>query len=1362
MSVVSNFTPGTAEEATTLRLFAIYLGKWNMFQAHSQYRGQFFSVTLVPRKTLLSATNAKLGHDFLTSKLYALKTPRLIEDHSSPRNSTLFRSISKEYQVLKCESLKHHANVVTLFGCCWQSLDVYAGLPIPSLILEGTKLGDLANFSCTRDLTLRERLRICMHVTSGLKAIHAVGIVHGDIKLENILIFHQASQSYIAKIADFGSSMLLAETKLPSVRPPGTPLYMAPECADSAMRFSREELLKTDIFSLGIVLAVLLLGMRVLEEMAKMGSRLIVLKEDGQFIDWLTRCADEDCEELFDLDGCQSIGPGSLWETDHDWSVNSVRADEELWALLLDLLAGSLAANSLGRFGSADDILPLLRKMTRLQLNRTLKLPDILQNGSAKCGSPQWLSGMSAALGLPMSKLTKATGLHIESPMKLSREELEAIVFSCLPMVNLGDLIRQSRFVRKFNAKANLRYPTSRNWRSISRYPLKSQLKSGASKYKVDIYMVNLMIGYLIAWIHEGETKPVELHTTGAINKIHKISEKSILSSLMPPPVKALLEAQLLREASSKLKSEAWRADAAFEYAVMIINSEEISPSRLSEAIEFLGQSAKMGHVGARSTFGILHDAFEYPLPVSRELEIEWVLAACHLGSMTAQKRLQSLDSPNYEQIMKRIRHDHGGFSPITNRILREYWDHECGSGNPYLEIACYIHYVASTGDIDSLSTLLIPLEELYDYPNVLGETPLVVACRGGHQEVASFLLEYGSDPTLTTIDGVSALHFLSAFEDKNIPKMALQLLEHGADIEKPCLEAPIYKELFDSPFGVLDGTPLLWATVARNHCAVKELVNRGADPLNTGCLQSSTVGEPKFESSPMRYAAMFHLVDMIEIFLSSAKTDTERLRLRKRLNSTFERSGDKRYETALRVAIDCNTGFRFQEYLIHGASSWEAARRSVQLLVEFGADPMILDRHPQKSVHPILYACFSGNLLTIEYLWNYRNGSLRPKPQLWFTALQTAISNHNHSVFDFLIRHRKDVAPDSEIDRMTVSNIMTITEDRHFVMGSLELVPKPSSAENLELIYEQFLCALHTCQFEAARALFQQGRFNLASQIGGGTILGFLISLSGNHPNIEQKVSFILSLTPEIDDLFWRVGYVGGCGLTALQAVVWRGGRNGSMDLGVFDRVLKQFSDRRYLDARVEGALQHRFSGYSALHLATYCSNMEAVTLLLSSGADRNALSSHGESPPDICIDMAEESTMKAAILKMGQQGLRAGTEATIGTEDISKKLSILYKLLSEGARLSRYFVFLRRSSQDHFDIVHREFGPIRTIRLLDKLNATNRKISDSSRTLILQIPIGGLAAFSDSSRETDNALPSDLKRFFACLWKRPALEVE
>lgn len=156
LSVITYFRSGSAEEAAILRLLAIRLGEWNVIETYSQYHGQHFSVTLLSQRVLLSATNTSLGLDELASKLYAAKTPRPAEDHSSLRNSMLFRSMSTEYQILKYESLKSHANVIKLFGCCWQSLDIYARSPIPCLILEGTKLGDLANFSRTKDLSLRE------------------------------------------------------------------------------------------------------------------------------------------------------------------------------------------------------------------------------------------------------------------------------------------------------------------------------------------------------------------------------------------------------------------------------------------------------------------------------------------------------------------------------------------------------------------------------------------------------------------------------------------------------------------------------------------------------------------------------------------------------------------------------------------------------------------------------------------------------------------------------------------------------------------------------------------------------------------------------------------------------------------------------------------------------------------------------------------------------------------------------------------------------------------------------------------------------------------------------------------------------
>lgn len=143
-----------AQDYTSVVLLSICLGPWKMFFPITLYRGAFSSVTLLTRRDLLRRTAVGRDSRHPIPKMVALKTPILDENLHSSRNSRLFRSIAKEYQILKSESLRNHENIVTLFGCCWQTIDVRTGLPVPSLILVGTVLGDLEQFSTLGDICL--------------------------------------------------------------------------------------------------------------------------------------------------------------------------------------------------------------------------------------------------------------------------------------------------------------------------------------------------------------------------------------------------------------------------------------------------------------------------------------------------------------------------------------------------------------------------------------------------------------------------------------------------------------------------------------------------------------------------------------------------------------------------------------------------------------------------------------------------------------------------------------------------------------------------------------------------------------------------------------------------------------------------------------------------------------------------------------------------------------------------------------------------------------------------------------------------------------------------------------------------------
>lgn len=59
--------------------------------------------------------------------------------------------------------------------------------------------------------------------------MHNVGIVHRDIKLDNILINRIEGGEYNVKIGDFGLAMKLPSDSTPVYEICGTPGYIAPE-----------------------------------------------------------------------------------------------------------------------------------------------------------------------------------------------------------------------------------------------------------------------------------------------------------------------------------------------------------------------------------------------------------------------------------------------------------------------------------------------------------------------------------------------------------------------------------------------------------------------------------------------------------------------------------------------------------------------------------------------------------------------------------------------------------------------------------------------------------------------------------------------------------------------------------------------------------------------------------------------------------------------------------------------------------------------------------------------------------------------------------------------------------------------------
>ena len=137
-------------------------------------------------------------------------------------------------------------NIVRVFS----SGQVTAEVPYIAMeLLSGDDLRALLRKE--RRLNLSQCTDLCLQVGAGLDAAHRAGIVHRDIKPQNLFL-HQDPSSLdgVWKVLDFGVSMLIgAGGTLTQGAIVGTPAYMAPEQARSNQVDHR-----CDIYGLGAVL----------------------------------------------------------------------------------------------------------------------------------------------------------------------------------------------------------------------------------------------------------------------------------------------------------------------------------------------------------------------------------------------------------------------------------------------------------------------------------------------------------------------------------------------------------------------------------------------------------------------------------------------------------------------------------------------------------------------------------------------------------------------------------------------------------------------------------------------------------------------------------------------------------------------------------------------------------------------------------------------------------------------------------------------------------------------------------------------------------------------------------------------------
>jgi serine/threonine protein kinase len=142
-----------------------------------------------------------------------------------------------------------HQNLVTLYGCTSRrSRDL---LLVYEFIPNGTVADHLHGpHASERGLTWALRMNIAIETAEALAYLHAVEIIHRDVKTNNILL----DNSFHVKVADFGLSRLFPlEVTHVSTVPQGTPGYVDPVYHQCYKLTD-----KSDVYSFGVVLVELI------------------------------------------------------------------------------------------------------------------------------------------------------------------------------------------------------------------------------------------------------------------------------------------------------------------------------------------------------------------------------------------------------------------------------------------------------------------------------------------------------------------------------------------------------------------------------------------------------------------------------------------------------------------------------------------------------------------------------------------------------------------------------------------------------------------------------------------------------------------------------------------------------------------------------------------------------------------------------------------------------------------------------------------------------------------------------------------------------------------------------------------------
>ncbi|KAK6527514.1 hypothetical protein TWF694_004497 [Orbilia ellipsospora] len=1062
-----------------------------------------------------------------------------------PSNPLRWSGILFEIRTLLHEPVRFHPNIVRLVDIVWGNSQT--GSALPALVLEFAEFGTFLNLqqSVSEPLPFRIRQKLCYDVSRGLSILHACGIIHGDLKHENVLIFrnrcpYPGGQPFTAKLADFGGAVIATGQRDMFSLTMKTIPFDAPEVGKP---LTSKALQKADIYSFGMM--VWRCMMDCIDLLVPLGIR----QHPGPYR--LTNQEAKAVKMLKESDGilgfaCESISssafPDKISLLIRSVFAYTLRQDPELRLLV--------EAQAFLRGMPAEDVPGYLSQVETANAEYLASTERILA-GSLIID----IDNFGSRLGRFGDEYDPQNNMPGYRPY-LARPFVEGFIFEPLKLKRILSWAQQVDIVDELKDIAR-KY----GQHSKGNMPLQPVL---ASYFLFQAYLANfgpcLNPEEACQWLQLASREPEELDNNYRFMYHANAWSTRVFDTFRIKPTVSIHD-----QLNALYMGIARGHRTCIEDCVRIIpeipnNTERLAALHsFSEAISFFRTYS--GGVGMPH---YVESSLRRPYNLSNLKELD-----NEIRNELGDKYYQSL-RPQHDGLPRSTipaeMESRSEFKPAFDTILVNQKGHGL------------LHMAAGLGNLEALTHLYKKYECSLDLENLsVLESPLVCACRSGHYECAKFLLGKGANPNGPESGQEAPLHWISSFEGPEMVSITRELLKNGADPEKTTRTMlPEVKNIhadWEGTFSI-SLTPLGRAVLLQNIEAVNVLLNvANADPAHIKIHDQNLRGDNSRSVSAIELACVLTLPDILGVLLEHADK-------RRAQDSTYipyiyneyemlEAAHDMRHTKAFdplslqsRV-IRC--GPNYKDWLVRTMKCVHTRSRRM---------PHSVNLPDQSAFESALYReIILGNTDIVEALldFGYEPHSLRSgKP------FEAAVLVNSLDVFELLIRSGLILQTNQAWDLLGVS----ASRQRWSPPGTAiaeRLLAAASSVEPPEFTSPSpFVIAVKNCYFDLADLLLSHhpsvdinvyyrwstnndnANTEAKSESNGEglTILGYLLqnhtydSLQSIKYLVERHTNALIQLEPYISK---------ESGLTAVHAIALTDSSNWNNHLQISDQISQE-----------------------------------------------------------------------------------------------------------------------------------------------------------------------------------------------------------